>query len=473
MADTLRIKRRLAGGAAGAPTSLKNAELAYNEQDDTLYYGKGDSSGNAVTVIPIGGPGAFQPKDPDLTSIASYAGTGLWLYRSAADTWSPITIGAGLDFTAGTLKATGSGGGIAEPVGDGFYGRNMASSVGSWVAAVKKAGDTMTGALNVGATAGVELAGLSSAGGQARLVAGGTNTDVGWFCTTKGTGGAWYFYTNSFANVQVQIVHQTTTGMLVLAGGDGSVIPNLYKSDGSNVKTQTPAASSNDTSIATTAFVQASPGIAQGPTTTRITAQGAYTYNPPAGCKWIRIKACASGGGGATTGGAAGGGAGGNLTFVVGGTTAYTLGGGVGGNSVVGGAGGTVTQGTLPSNWSILCAITGGQGHGAATIGNYNQGGAGGTNSFGGSGAAGGQNVGGGGIDGTGAGGGGGGWGGGSTVPGGGGGGSGAYGEFIVRDPGQITGTIGARGAAGAFGGQYAGGQGGLGAIYIEEHYNY
>ena len=42
MADTLRIKRRLAGGAAGAPSALKNAELAYNEQDDTLYYGKGD-----------------------------------------------------------------------------------------------------------------------------------------------------------------------------------------------------------------------------------------------------------------------------------------------------------------------------------------------------------------------------------------------------------------------------------------------
>ena len=39
MANTLRIKRRAVGGAAGAPSSLANAELAYNEQDDTLYYG--------------------------------------------------------------------------------------------------------------------------------------------------------------------------------------------------------------------------------------------------------------------------------------------------------------------------------------------------------------------------------------------------------------------------------------------------
>ena len=40
MANTIRIKRR-ASGNAGAPTSLENAELAYNEVDDILYYGKG------------------------------------------------------------------------------------------------------------------------------------------------------------------------------------------------------------------------------------------------------------------------------------------------------------------------------------------------------------------------------------------------------------------------------------------------
>lgn len=61
MANTLRIKRRAAGGAAGAPASLANAELAYNEQDDVLYYGKGTggAGGTATTVLAIGGPGAF------------------------------------------------------------------------------------------------------------------------------------------------------------------------------------------------------------------------------------------------------------------------------------------------------------------------------------------------------------------------------------------------------------------------------
>lgn len=61
MANTLRIKRRAAGGASGAPASLQNAELAFNEQDGTLYYGQGTggAGGSATSVIPIAGNGAF------------------------------------------------------------------------------------------------------------------------------------------------------------------------------------------------------------------------------------------------------------------------------------------------------------------------------------------------------------------------------------------------------------------------------
>lgn len=64
MANTLRIKRRAAGGAAGAPASLANAELAFNEQDLTLYYGigTGGAGGTATSAIPIAGNGAFVDK---------------------------------------------------------------------------------------------------------------------------------------------------------------------------------------------------------------------------------------------------------------------------------------------------------------------------------------------------------------------------------------------------------------------------
>lgn len=59
MADVLRIKRRASPGAAGAPASLANAELAYNENDHTLYIGEGTGGGggSATVVVPIGGRG--------------------------------------------------------------------------------------------------------------------------------------------------------------------------------------------------------------------------------------------------------------------------------------------------------------------------------------------------------------------------------------------------------------------------------
>jgi len=61
MANTIRVKRRASGGGAGAPASLANAELAFNEQTNVLYYGTGTggSGGSATSVIAIAGNGAF------------------------------------------------------------------------------------------------------------------------------------------------------------------------------------------------------------------------------------------------------------------------------------------------------------------------------------------------------------------------------------------------------------------------------
>lgn len=72
MANTLRIKRR-ASGLPGAPASLANAELAFNEVDNTLYYGKGTggAGGTATTVETIAGDGAFV----SLTANQTISGT--------------------------------------------------------------------------------------------------------------------------------------------------------------------------------------------------------------------------------------------------------------------------------------------------------------------------------------------------------------------------------------------------------------
>lgn len=105
MANTIRIKRRAAGGAAGAPTTLANAELAFNEQDNTLYYGTGTggAGGSATSVIAIAGSGAFQAKDADLTALAALSGTGLAV-RTATDTWATRSVvqpAAGISVTNG------------------------------------------------------------------------------------------------------------------------------------------------------------------------------------------------------------------------------------------------------------------------------------------------------------------------------------------------------------------------------------
>jgi hypothetical protein len=109
----IRIKRRAAGGAAGAPTSLANGELAYNEQDDTLYYGKGDSgAGVATSIVAIGGvlaAGGGAPVGAEY--ITSTANATLTAERVLTDTATVTWDRA----TAGQIKANAAGAAIAPP----------------------------------------------------------------------------------------------------------------------------------------------------------------------------------------------------------------------------------------------------------------------------------------------------------------------------------------------------------------------
>ncbi len=69
--NIFRIKRR-ASGLAGAPTSLLNAELAFNEVDNILYIGKGTGAGDiATTIEAIAGRGAFVSISDDQTITGS------------------------------------------------------------------------------------------------------------------------------------------------------------------------------------------------------------------------------------------------------------------------------------------------------------------------------------------------------------------------------------------------------------------
>lgn len=157
MADTLRIKRRAAGGAAGAPTSLAAAELAYNEQDDTLYYGWGNSSGIATVVKAIAGPGFVAGVASPIGLVAPYAGItapSKWLFcygqNVSRTTYAALWTVLSTTFGAGDGSTTF---GIPDLRGRTIGGKdNMGGTAAS----------RLTG---VGFTGGVDGATLGNAGG--------------------------------------------------------------------------------------------------------------------------------------------------------------------------------------------------------------------------------------------------------------------------------------------------------------------
>jgi hypothetical protein len=117
MANTIQFKRRLSGNA-GAPAALKSGEVAHNEVDNTLYIGKGDDGvGNATSVLPLAGRGAFA----DLGSSQTIAGAKTFSLppKSAQDAAGATDLIRKSQFDAGLAAKAASthGHGIADVSG--------------------------------------------------------------------------------------------------------------------------------------------------------------------------------------------------------------------------------------------------------------------------------------------------------------------------------------------------------------------
>lgn len=98
-------------------------------------------SGASLTGITASQVGA-QPLDGDLTALAALTGTNNIYYRSATDTWTPVTIGANLTFSAGTLSASGGGANavnVTVDFGSSFTDRATTVVTGqTWVSSTSK-----------------------------------------------------------------------------------------------------------------------------------------------------------------------------------------------------------------------------------------------------------------------------------------------------------------------------------------------
>ena len=114
MANTIRIKRR-ASGVAGAPGSLENAELAYNEVDNTLYYGKGTggAGGTATTIEAIAGSGAYVGLSgtQTITGNKTFSGTlSVATPSSNAHAATKLYVDTAIGAVATTFTVAGDGG---------------------------------------------------------------------------------------------------------------------------------------------------------------------------------------------------------------------------------------------------------------------------------------------------------------------------------------------------------------------------
>lgn len=154
MSNTIRIKRRANGGGAGAPSTLANAELAFNEQTNVLYYGTGTGGvgGSATSIIPIAGNGAFVDNSTDQT-IA-----GVKTFSS--------TIGGSVDGNAATATKLATGRTISI-TGDLAYTSPSFDGSGN----VTATGTLATVNTNIGSYTKVTInaKGLATAGSQASL----------------------------------------------------------------------------------------------------------------------------------------------------------------------------------------------------------------------------------------------------------------------------------------------------------------
>jgi len=474
VADTLRIRRRLAGGAAGAPSALKNAELAYNEQDDTLYYGKGDSSGNATSIIPVGGgmtaltallnlftsalkglvPASgggtanFLRADGTWAAppSAGVAGDNFQAYRStdqtgiAANTWTKIQFntkafdqGGHFDNTT-NYRWTPAAGQVEILIQTNASGLT-ASSI-HYVAIYKNGSEFKRGFVvaSSGGTAGASVDVLDNASGTDYYEAWAFGAAATTWSLTSGAGFTFFW--------------GTTIGVGP-AGPTGATGPGVPTGGSTGQFLQKNSSTDYDTSWKTPASY---------PTFTKYTS-GSGTYTSPAGCRRIKVRMVGGGGGGGSyTAGA-------NGTSTVFGSATVT--GGGGGTTGAGGAGGGPT-GVVPDvsipggtgrngQLSIAAQFAGVGGDGASCplgtggSGNYNTAGGPGTG-YGAGGAGGAPNA-------------------NTTTTTGGGGGAGGYGEYWMA-AGSYSYSVGAGGNGQAANANFsAGATGQSGAIFIEEYY--
>lgn len=217
-----------------------------------------------------------QPLDGDLTSLAAASATNSMYYRSAANTWNPVTIGANLTFTGGTLAGAAGGGGnvssVGTPVNTQVAQWTGATTIQGVPLATWRTSPTFYGSVTFANAVSPVGNGLTmntaASGGNPTFVASGQDANIGIFFSSKGDSST-FFYSRSFGSPQLMVgpgsagsdtfmAFNASVGQSILTNNPATNpitvgCPMNLANAGSTAVTPTPGDKS--TKIATTAFV--------------------------------------------------------------------------------------------------------------------------------------------------------------------------------------------------------------------------
>lgn len=258
MAVTFKIKRRASSGSAGAPTSLKSGELAYNEvaSDNTLYYGYGDNgSGVATSVVAIAGAGAY----------ANLGGT----QTIAGDK----TFTGQLTFSAATIVGLDT-----DDVGEGannlYYTDTRARAA---ISATTGSGVTYNTTTGVVALSGIPNSSLSNSD----ITVNGATLSLGGSMTVQGTANE-VEVSNTGTTITVGLPNDVTIGNDLVVTGDLTVNGTLTTLSSTEVRVEDKNLLLGDTATPTDVTANGGGLTLAGATSKEITwysATNAWTFN--------------------------------------------------------------------------------------------------------------------------------------------------------------------------------------------------